>query len=116
MLWRLIGLDYITGERLLPYGLIAPEIDRLNTLPRFGFEVFLNQLTINAACSVAVVRWPSVASPSKVAKRGLRRGIADDAAMMADIFRCVGIRDCLRQILRLHTLSRPVNRTSIKDA
>ncbi len=102
--WRLIGLDYITGERVLPMALIAPHLGGLDHLPRFGFEVFLNRLILDAGLSVAVVPWPAVASPSKATKRGLWRGIAADLAMMGDIFRTIGPVTCLRQILGLRRL------------
>lgn len=102
--WRLIGLDYITGERVLPHALIAPHLDRIEALPRFGFEVFLNRLLIDHGGPVAVVPWPGVASPSKAAKQGLARGLAADAGMMADIFRTIGPTECLRQIAGLRRL------------
>lgn len=54
-----------------------------------------------AGLRVAIVRWPEVASPSKAAKRGLRAGILADIAMIRDIFRAVGLRACLGQILWL---------------
>jgi len=56
--WRLIGLDFISGERVLPMDLIAPHLAALDALPRFGFKVFLNRLLLDAARPVAVVRWP----------------------------------------------------------
>lgn len=96
--WRLIGVDYISGERVLPAGVLTGQEARLAALPRFGFEVFLNRRLIETRARVAVVRWPGVASPSKAAKRGVRAGIAADAAMMRDIFRTIGLRECLSQI------------------
>ena len=105
-IWRRIGIDYITGERVLPHALLADELDRIAALPRFGFEVFLNRLLITAGQPIAVVPWPDVASPSKAAKRGLLRGLQADAAMMADIFRTQGPVDCLRQIAALRRLAR----------
>mgnify|MGYP000026379905 CR=1 FL=1 len=99
--WRLIGVDYISGERVLPVALLAGQEAALARLPRFGFEVFLNHRMRAAGLRVAIVRWPGVASPSKAAKRGLRAGIAADIAMIRDIFRAVGPRACLGQILWL---------------
>lgn len=106
--WRLIGLDYITGERVLPHALLAPHLQSFGALPRFGFEVFLNRLLIARGDPVAVVPWPEVASPSKAAKRGsLLAGLGADAAMLGDIFRTVGLRDPLRQIAALRRLRLP---------
>ncbi|MDO5704457.1 MAG: glycosyltransferase family 2 protein [Paracoccus sp. (in: a-proteobacteria)] len=102
--WRLIGLDYISGERVLPRNLIAPHLDRLTSLPPFGFEVFLNALITRAALPVAVVRWPDVASPLKHRKYGLWRGLRGDAGMIADMLRTHGPATLGRQIIQMRRL------------
>ena len=102
--WRLVGIDYISGERVLPLSLLTGQQDRLATLPRFGFEVFLNRLLIAQNSPLAIVPWPAVASPSKAAKRGLIAGVWADIAMLADIFRTIGPVACLRQIIALRRL------------
>jgi glycosyltransferase involved in cell wall biosynthesis len=89
VVWRAIGADYISGERVLPRALLLPLLHDLPRLPRFGFEVFLNEAILRAGLSTAIVDWPEVASPSKAAKRGLVRGLRADAAMLSDIFRTV---------------------------
>lgn len=105
--WRLIGIDYISGERVIARSLLAGQQDGLGGLPRFGFEVFLNRLLIAQNASLAIVAWPAVASPSKAAKRGIVAGLWADASMMADIFRTIGPVDCLRQIIALRRLRQP---------
>ena len=86
--WRLIGLDYISGERVLPKALIGPP-EALRALPRFGLEMHLNRRLIAAGARLAVVRWPEVASPWKGAKRGRWAGLAADVRMLSDMFRTV---------------------------
>ncbi|MCC7319529.1 MAG: glycosyltransferase family 2 protein [Rubellimicrobium sp.] len=111
-LWRAIGLDYISGERVLPHALLAPHLDRIEGLPRFGFEVFVNRLLLDAGDPVAVVRWPGVASPSKASKRGsLMAGLGADARMLADIGRTVGWAEAARQIAGLRRLRAPAGRS-----
>lgn len=102
--WRMIGLDYISGERVIPHRMIADHLEHLTALPRFGFEVYLNRLLLAEGRPVAVVPWPGVASPSKASKRGRWAGVRADAAMMADIFRTTGPVECLRQIRGLRRL------------
>lgn len=99
--WRALGVDYISGERVIPRTLIAAHLDRLADLPRFGFEVFLNDRIAEAGLAVRIVRWPGVASPAKSAKRGFWRGLRADAAMMGDILRTIPLRRVLRQIAYL---------------
>ncbi|GHC27249.1 glycosyl transferase [Gemmobacter nanjingensis] len=100
-LWHWLGVDYISGERMLPRALIAPHLAALDSLPKFGFEVFLNRLMLKHGMRPAVVRWPGVASPAKAAKRGLWRGIASDVLMIVDILRATGPLTVLSQIASL---------------
>ncbi len=105
--WRMIGIDYISGERVIPLALVQGRDSELQALPRFGFEVFLNDLLIAGKSAVAIVPWPDVASPSKASKRGFWAGVRADVAMMEDIFRTVGVVACLRQIWAMRRLRVP---------
>lgn len=106
--WRAIGLDYITGERVLPMSLFVGRLGDVAALPGFGFEAYLNRLLIAAGEPVAVVPWPDVASPTKASKHGLWRGVLGDAGMLIDIFRTIGLFGALSQIVRLKALSRRI--------
>jgi glycosyltransferase involved in cell wall biosynthesis len=101
--WRAIGLDYISGERVLPRALLAAHLDRLDTLPRFGLEVFMNRLWLAGGLRIAVVHWPGVDSPLKGAKHGRIAGITADMRMMGDIFRTIRPWEALAQIARLRS-------------
>ncbi|PTV93586.1 glycosyl transferase family 2 [Rhodobacter aestuarii] len=106
LLWRLIGLDYISGERVLPKALIgAPEA--LRALPRFGLEMHLNRRMIAARARIMVVEWPKVASPWKGSKRGAWEGIKADAKMLADMFRTVPLHSAMAQIWAMIGLRAP---------
>ena len=103
-LWRWIGLDYISGERVMRKSLLAGQENTLKTLPKFGFEVFLNSLLIAQNARIRVVNWPGVISPLKSTKYGLLAGIKADAKMMRDLFRAVPAVGLLRQITRMRRL------------
>lgn len=103
--WRALGIDYISGERVLPRRMLA-DAAALRRLPRFGLEVHLNRLWLAERCRVAVVRWPEVASPAKMRKHGVWRGLAGDAGMLRDIFHAVPPGELLRQILRMRRAGR----------
>lgn len=96
--WRWIGLDYISGERVMPRALLADRLTALDSLPRFGLEVFMNRAWIDAAYRIAVVHWPGVSSPLKIAKQGIWGGITGDAKMLRDIFRTIPPHEAARQI------------------
>ena len=100
-LWRMIGLDYISGERALPFDLLKPHLDELNKLPRFGFEVFLNRLLIKTKRPIAIVPFDDVASPYKATKLGFWRGLGADALMIRDILLTVSLIEIVTQIIML---------------
>lgn len=101
LLWRLIGIDYISGERVLPRAQLAGRTADLRALPRFGLEVFVNRIWMAEGIRLAIVRWPVVASPAKAAKRGPLAGALADLAMLGDIFRTIPPAATLRQIVVL---------------
>lgn len=100
-LWRMIGLDYISGERLVPRALLLG----LEPPARFGLEVAMNRRLIASGARLAVVHWPGVRSPLKSEKMGLWRGIAADIRMMRDIFRTIGPLEALHQIRTMRRLA-----------
>jgi len=102
--WRAIGLDYISGERVLARDLLLGQIEALRGLPRFGLEVYMNRLCISQSARIAVVRWNGVKSPYKNKKYGVVKGLRADVRMMGDIFRSVPPRSLLRQIVVMRRL------------
>jgi len=103
-LWHLIGIDYISGERMLRRDLIAGRLGELDALPRFGFEVWLNRICIAAAARFAVVQWERVDSPLKSRKYGVLQGIVADLRMMSDLLHTAGALQLVRQIVRMRRL------------
>ncbi|MBF7981335.1 MULTISPECIES: glycosyltransferase family 2 protein [Rahnella] len=104
-IWRCIGLDYISGERVFARELLATRLDEIRALPNFGLEVWINRLWIAAGSRVRVVSWQGVISPYKAAKMGWLRGLMADMSMMRDIFRTISLRESVQQIIRLRRRS-----------
>jgi len=102
-LWHLLGLDYISGERVMPRHILANNAAEMAELPGFGLEVWMNRLWIAAGFSISVVHWPGVSSPMKHEKRGRLAGIGADIDMLRDMFRTISPISALAQI---HSLRR----------
>ncbi|MEO8084622.1 MAG: glycosyltransferase [Ardenticatenales bacterium] len=102
--WRLIGLDYISGERVLHRSLLLDHLDDLTRLPRFGFEVFLNALLIGRGLGLAVVDWPDVRHRAKAGKYGFWPGVQGDIGMIADLLRGRGPGELTAQIITMRRL------------
>ncbi|SLN48321.1 Undecaprenyl-phosphate 4-deoxy-4-formamido-L-arabinose transferase [Aquimixticola soesokkakensis] len=99
--WHWIGLDYISGERMMRRALLEDGLDELAALPRFGFEVWLNRRCVAHRARIAVVRWDAVDSPLKSAKFGVWAGVKADLRMMGDLFSSASPIELLRQIVQM---------------
>ncbi len=88
---RIMNLDFVTGERVFPRKLVANKIDEMKKLPRFGLEVFLNNLIIEHRCVVKTVYWKTVAHTKKNIKRGFFSSIVADIKMARDILQTVSL-------------------------
>ncbi len=66
----ILGIDYTTGERIFPRQILDDlSLEKLGKLPRFGLEVFLNNLVIEQAFRLRIVRWNNAYSTLKWIKR-----------------------------------------------
>ncbi len=117
-LYRLIGLDFVSGERVLPAPLIREAVAAMEQLPRWGGEAFINNLVIREGLSIAVVDWPSVFNIRKYAKLGRWRGMMAELSMIQDAFRVLSPIGVVRQNLALLRLvkRRSVSRPRIVAA
>lgn len=102
--WKWIGLDYISGERVLHKKMIESHIEKIPQLSAFGLEVFLNAIIIKAEARIKVPYWKGVHSPFKHVKRGLWGGTWGEVLMMRDIFKTVSPYAALRQIIDMRKL------------
>jgi hypothetical protein len=108
-IYRRLGLDFVSGERLVPRALLEGAVEAMQRLPRWGGEVYMNDLFIRAACRIAVVKWPRVFNIRKYQKTGLWRGALAEASMIADAVRVLSPLGVVRQHIGLMRL---VNRRS----
>ncbi|WP_176085334.1 glycosyltransferase [Martelella sp. HB161492] len=113
-LWKVIGIDYISGERVLPRHLLGTEAE-LMRLPGFGMEVAMNAHWIDEGARIAIVRWPEVESPLKSAKQGLWVGIRADLLMLRDIFATVPLPVIIQQIWRMRRLAVKLHQHAVSD-
>ena len=65
IVWRWIGLDYISGERVFPKKFIEPLLERISKLQGFGLEVYMNKFILKQESRIAVVRWDAAESAFK---------------------------------------------------
>lgn len=101
-----IGVDYLSGERVLPKALLEPHLKTIEKLPGFGIEVYINSLIIRERKKVVSVPWLHVSNPAKQSKHGIIKGARHDARMVFNIMQVVGPIGALKQIFDLRALTR----------
>lgn len=111
-IYRQLGLDFVSGERVVPKALLMSAVTAMQRLPRWGGEVFMNEIFIRHACRIAVVRWRRVVNIRKYQKVGAWRGALAEAKMIADAMRVLTPLGLITQNLQL---LRQVNRRSWKS-
>jgi glycosyltransferase involved in cell wall biosynthesis len=102
--YRLLGLDFVSGERVLRRELLSEVLAEIQGLPRFGIEVFMNERIIARRLSIAVVRWSRVMQARKAEKLGLWKGTVAEFRMLRDLARVKGPLAVILQISRMRTL------------
>ena len=114
-IYRAIGLDFVSGERVLPTRLVRDAIDAMERLPRWGGEAFMNELIIQEGYRIAVVDWPTVFNIRKYSKFGRWRGAMSEIAMMRDALSVLSPWGIFRQNLALLKLITPRSGAPAKD-
>ena len=105
-IYRAMGLDFVSGERVIPASLLKDAIEAMQRLPRWGGEAFMNELIIERRMRLAVVYWPKVVNVRKYAKLGRWRGMLSELSMMRDAVNVLSLGGVVRQnvaLLRLVT-------------
>ncbi|HXQ14911.1 MAG TPA: glycosyltransferase family 2 protein [Caulobacteraceae bacterium] len=110
--YRQLGLDFVSGERVVPKWLLKSAVTAMQKLPRWGGEVFMNEIFIRQGCRIAVVRWRRVLNIRKYQKVGAWRGALAEAKMIADATRVLTPLGLITQNLRL---LKQVNRRTWKS-
>lgn len=104
--YKMLGLDFVSGERMLPRRLLLDAVETLTRLPRWAPEVFMNELIIQHDLRIAVVDWRDVVHTPKSAKVGAWQGAKAEFRMVSDTLRMLTPFGVLRQNVELLRLRR----------
>lgn len=102
-IFKLFGLDFVSGERIFYKNLIG-NIDDLRKLRPFGLEVFMNELILKKGLKIKVVNWKDVITPRKSKKFGFWIGVKGDFKMVKQIFGQLGFFGVVRQFWKMWKL------------
>jgi hypothetical protein len=103
-IYRRLGLDFVSGERVAPKSLLKDAVETMERLPRWGGEAYINELIIQQGYRLAVVNWPRVFNIRKFRKAGLVRGTLAEIGMIWDATVVLTPWGIIRQNLKLLSL------------
>jgi glycosyltransferase involved in cell wall biosynthesis len=106
-LFRWVGIDFVSGERVVEKSLLADVLRDIHALPRFGIEVFMNKRIIAARLPVAIANWRAVTQSRKTEKLGWWRGVLAEWRMVLDLMDAVYPLELLTQTMHLAALRAP---------
>jgi glycosyltransferase involved in cell wall biosynthesis len=104
LIFRIIGLDFVSGERVVRKQLLDEALKEIRGLPRFGIEVFMNRRIIAGRLSLAVTHWPHVTQARKTEKLGYWKGMRAEWRMLADLLKVTYPLALISQTLQLFAL------------
>jgi glycosyltransferase involved in cell wall biosynthesis len=104
LMFRAIGLDFVSGERVVKKELLSEALKEIHGLPRFGIEVFMNNLIIARRRSIAVIHWLDVTQARKTEKLGYWKGIRAEWRMISDLLKVTYPLALFSQTFRLFFL------------
>jgi hypothetical protein len=113
LIFRAIGLDFVSGERVIRKEILSEVLEEIHGLPRFGIEVFMNRQIIARQLSIAVTHWPRVAQSRKTEKLGFWKGIRAEWRMIADLLQVAYPLMLISQTYHLLSLRADRNGTAV---
>ena len=103
-IFRWVGIDFVSGERVVDRRLLVDVLHDIHALPRFGIEVFMNKRIIAARLPVAIANWRAVTQSRKTEKLGWWRGVRAEWRMVFDLMDAVYPLELLTQTMHLAVL------------
>lgn len=105
-IYRWLGLDFLSGERVMAKRIVAACLSDIDKLPHYGIEAFINERIIEEQLSIAVVTFDNVINTRKAVKVGRWRGTLADWMTALDVLRVLSPLEVVRQNYRMLALAR----------
>ena len=106
LIYKMIGLDFVSGERVFYKDFLSKSLEEIKTLKSYEVEVFMNKIIIKKKLRLKIVKWNNVISLRKSAKVGLWKGILGEITMILQILKSVSLFEIVRQNYKMLRLSK----------
>jgi glycosyltransferase involved in cell wall biosynthesis len=106
LIFKMIGLDFVSGERVISKKYLIDQLEKIEELPGFGVEVFMNRIIIDNKLRIKIVKWTNVRVERKRDKVGFWKGTIGDFLMIIEIMKVISFKEGLLQNLEILKLSK----------
>lgn len=103
ILQKLIGIDFISGERVFHKSFFE-NFKELNNVTGYQIESSMNDRIIDKKMTIKVVAWNNVESPWPSERFGFFKGTIKLVKMTLEIYKRNGIRGYFYQVYKMHAL------------
>lgn len=107
-IYKKIGLDFVSGERVIYKKFLINKIENIKKLPGFGIEVFMNRIIIENKLRIEIVKWKNVISERKSNKMGFWKGTFGDLKMIKEILKVISFKEIILQNYRILKLAKKI--------
>lgn len=105
-IFKMIGLDFVSGERVIPKKYLINQLEKIEKLPGFGVEVFMNRIIIDNKLRIKIIKWTNVRVERKRDKIGFWKGTMSDFLMIREIMKVISFKEGLLQNFEILKLSK----------
>jgi len=102
--YKMLGVDFESGQRVF-HKKIIPDLKVLSHLPKYGLEVFINNIIIKNKLKLKIVNWGTVVAIRKSQKIGWWYGTYEEMKMTSQVVSTIPLSKLLLQIKHLRSLS-----------
>lgn len=103
-LFRAIGLDFVSGERVVPKSIFG-DITQIESLPSFGIEAWMNERIIEHQLTIAIVWLENTMHIRKMEKTGWWKGHIGELKTALDVLSVLSPLKIIRQNYAMLSLS-----------
>lgn len=103
-IYKIIGLDFVSGERVFSKTFLTDHLENIRQLPGFGLESYMNRLIIEHHYRVRIVTWNTVTHARKTQKIGFWKGLREEIRMLFKILKVLSLREIIYQNYQLYSL------------
>ena len=102
--YKMLGVDFESGQRVF-HKKIIPDFEVLSQLPKYGLEVFLNNIIIKNKLKLKIINWDTVMAIRKSQKIGWWYGTYEEMKMTSQVVSTIPLSKLVFQIKHLRSLS-----------